>query len=294
MSKHFLLIMAVFGGMFIAAGTEFTTNQWMIGNEVAHTQMVNGKLMLEALVPAGSNKLFLISTEIKILPEAPGASNADSSPKRIREPVLHLMLYTGDDETDFGKVGGYYGDMYAARDWRTPSLPQTNHVEILSTEDNRRIVVMVGDNGPIYSSTNSGMTWHVITNPGKYKFLLTLGPKRGGYVAEATIHPSPANQTATNPPASNWYAVGSASDGSKLVINEDPSQPAPVLSITHSDGGVVISWPAEFTGYVLQENTDFSSTNWVDVTDPVKKVGEENQVLISSPASNNFYRLRSH
>jgi hypothetical protein len=152
---------------------------------------------------------------------------------------------------------------------------------------------MVLDNGPIYSSTNSGMTWTVINAPGKYEFPLTAEPDGGGFIAAATLYPSPENQTATNSPATNWYAVGSAPDGSKLVITEDPSQPAPVLSITHAGGGVVVSWPAAFTSFVLQANNDLSTTNWVNVADPVKKAGGENQVLISSPADNNFYRLKS-
>jgi hypothetical protein len=249
MSKYLLLVMAVFGGVFFAAGADLRENQ-----------LVNP------------------------------SSKTNSGPR------LRLLMHLGNGPTKFGSVKGLHGLIYMARDWRTPSLAQTNRVDILSSEDKTRIVVMVADNGPIYSSTNSGMTWTVINTPGKYEFPLTVDLNGGGFIAAATLYPSPENQTqtATNSPATNWYAVGSAPDGSKLVITEDPSQPAPVLSITHSGGGVVVSWPAAFTGFVLQENKDLSSMNWVDVTDPVKKVGEDNQVLVSSPADNNFYRLKSH
>jgi len=112
-------------------------------------------------------------------------------------------------------------------------------------------------------------------------------------LAKATILSSPDNQTTTNSSLSNWYAVGSAPNGSKLVLTGDVSRPAPALTIAPPRGGMVISWPAEFTGYVLQENNDFTSTNWADVTNSVTVVGEKNQVFISSPAGNNFYRLRS-
>jgi hypothetical protein len=42
---------------------------------------------------------------------------------------------------------------------------------------------MVADNGPIYSSTNSGMTWLMINTPGKYEFFLTGDPIGGGFKA---------------------------------------------------------------------------------------------------------------
>ena len=111
-------------------------------------------------------------------------------------------------------------------------------------------------------------------------------------LATARIFPSPENQTVTNPPALSWYAVGSTPNGSKLVLTGDESQSAPALTITHSGEGVVVAWPAAFADFVLQENSDLTSTNWVDVTNSVNFVGGENQVNISSLGGNNFYRLR--
>jgi len=260
---------------------------------VAYSKMVDGKIVGDALVGGGSNGLFLVHAEMTPIQNPPGVPEESPPSKTDSGPSLRLWLSPGNGETKFGSVKGLHGKIYMARDLRTPSLAQTNRVDILFTEDNTRIVMMVADNGPIYSSTNSGMTWMVINTPGTYKFSLTFGPNEGGFFATATIRPSPEKRTATNSPATNWYAVGSAPDGSKLVMTADDSQPAPVLSITHSGGGMVVSWPAAFTGFVLQENSDLSTTNWVDVTDPVNKVGEQNQVLISSPADNNFYRLKS-
>ncbi len=257
MNKHFLLEAAAFGGMFVVAGADLRANQIQ--------------------EPAGTL-------------EAHPSSNTDFRP--AFEWRLHLMLIPGKDGTAVSGASGMHGKIYVAQahDWKTPGLAPTTPVEIQTGGNN--IVVMVLDNGPIYSSTNSGMTWRVINTPGTYEFPLIIGPK-GGFSAAATIYPSPANQTATNPPASNWYAVGSAPNGSKLVMTGDASQPAPALTIRHSGGGMIVSWPAEFTGYVLQENGDFSSTNWVDVTNAVNTVGGQNQVNIPSPGGNNFYRLRS-
>jgi hypothetical protein len=90
---------------------------------------------------------------------------------------------------------GLHGLMYMAGDLRTPALANTNLVDIYSSEAKTRIVVMVADNGPIYSSTNSGMTWEVINSPGEYRFPLYDDANGGGFIAAATIHPSRENQT---------------------------------------------------------------------------------------------------
>jgi hypothetical protein len=186
-----------------------------------------------------------------------------------------------------------HGLMYMARDWRTPALAQTNEVEILATIDNEIIVVMVCTNGPIYSSTNSGMAWSVINTPGKHDFPLTSAPDGEGVYAETTIHPSPENQSRAAPPAKNWYAVASGPNGSQLVLAADASHAWPTLSIVRASDLVVVSWPAAWSGFVLQENGDLSTTNWVEVKVPVQKVQDYNIVSIRSPATNNFYRLKS-
>lgn len=61
----------------------------------------------------------------------------------------------------------------------------------------------------------------------------------------------------------------------------------PTLSI---QSGVVVSWPAAFTGYFLEQNTNSATTNWDLVTNPVSVV---NQVIVPTPSGNRFYRLRA-
>ena len=73
----------------------------------------------------------------------------------------------------------------------------------------------------------------------------------------------------------------------------DSLQPAPVLSITHSANVVIVSWPSSFTGFVLQQNNDLTTANWMDVTNAVSVVDEQNQVIMPPTSSNNFYRLKS-
>jgi hypothetical protein len=42
---------------------------------------------------------------------------------------------------------------------------------------------------------------------------------------------------------------------------------------------------------VLQQNTNLSATNWSNTTNAVSAVNGQNQIIVSPPASNRFYRL---
>jgi hypothetical protein len=67
----------------------------------------------------------------------------------------------------------------------------------------------------------------------------------------------------------------------------------PVLNITLTNNEVLISWSATYTGYALQVNSNFTASNWVATTNSVVNMGGQNQVLLSLPSNNNFYRLKS-
>ncbi len=292
MNKYVLLMVPIIGGALIAGGANLRTNQLMIGDKVVDGEVNDGKIVGNRYMVV-SNEVIQVHVEVTPIPGPTEAPEQRPSSNPEFKPSLGLLLSTGVGSTTFGRVKGLHGLMYMAGDLRTPGLAKTTRVDICSSEDNARIVVMVAENGPIYSSTNSGMTWTVINTPGKYEFPLTVDSNGGGFIAAATIYPSLENQTVARSPATNWYAIGSAPDGSGLILTENISQAAPALSITHSSGGAVVSWPSAFTGFVLQANRDLSSTNWVDVPNPVKTVRQENQVFVSSSAVNTFYRLRS-
>jgi hypothetical protein len=278
---------ALIGIAFVTARAELRTNEMLIGGTPVETKVVDAKLIGQKLVGI-SNRVFLRKFEVMVDGGLPVVY--DTSTNTYSKPSLEFVLHAGDGP--FSAGSGFHGLMRKASDWKTPALAQTNRVDIMSSVDRTKIVVMVCDNGPIYSSTDSGMTWRVINTPGKYEFPLTSTPEHGGFFAEATIHPSLENQSSTNSTPPDWYVVGSASDGSNLVITSDSSQPAPVLSIKQSGGGVVVSWPTAFGSFALQATSDLNSTNWVGVTNSIDVSGGENQVFIASPIGNSFFRLR--
>jgi hypothetical protein len=240
-------------------------------------------------------KILILLAGLAVMGAEAGESNTISTNASVKNSRhgLRLMLHTGQGAGKFGGVKGLHGLLYMARNWETPKIDRTNRVDILSTDDKTRIVVMVGDNGPLYNSTNSGLTWTVTSAPGTYDFPLTIGADGGGFSASATLNQPVEKLLPVSSPTNGWYAVGKTANDGELVITSQPSQPAPVLSITRTVKGVVVAWPAQYPTYVLQKNGDLGTTNWTDVTNPVIKSGNENQVIIPPAAEGNFYRLRS-
>jgi hypothetical protein len=67
---------------------------------------------------------------------------------------------------------------------------------------------------------------------------------------------------------------------------------APTLNIQDTGtNSVVITWPLSVSSYSLEQNPDLTSTNWVAVPEEAAIVGGQNQVIVSPPVGNMFYRL---
>lgn len=277
-------------------GMTFASLWHLVKRNLLLAVVIPGSVLVVAGADWSTNKF----QELSGMPSQHSFSNFVSKPLHECLELEWLLRLPEGNEVDSGRSGKLanpvsimWGQLCVprARGWKTLNLAETNQIDLAFC--GKAIVLMVRDNGPIYSSTNSGMTWTIINTPGKYRFPLLVGPRGDGFWVKGEIRPSPEHQTSTNPPSEDWYAVVTAPNGNRLVVTSNVSQPTPALTITPSGSGVVVSWPAEFTGFVLQETSDLTTTNWVGVTNSVNVVGGENQVLISSPAGNNFYRLRS-
>src|SRR4051812_13412357 len=62
-----------------------------------------------------------------------------------------------------------------------------------------------------------------------------------------------------------------------------------VLTATNT---VVVAWPVLSSDFSLQENPILNAGAWTSVTNTTSVVGSENQVIVSPPTSNRFYRLK--
>lgn len=296
MKKTLIQISAgvMFGGAMAVASpnpADLKPNQIMIGDEVIDGVASNGIIYAHKWT-AVSNALydfqFIIDTRIK----APPGALVKGDSKRVLQT---WAVFGPGNSKNYGNVISMYGLMHVSGNWRMPPQAQTNLIDVVCSEDKTKIAVMVCDNGPIFYSTNSGTSWDVITKPRKerYYFPLVVDSERYGWYAAATIHPQSQKPNEDNPLTSSWYAVGTASDGSEMVVSGNASHLAPILSIGHADNEIILSWSSEATDFIPQKITDLVSTNWVDLTNTVNIVSNQFRVVIPATGANYFYRLKS-
>lgn len=111
----------------------------------------------------------------------------------------------------------------------------------------------------------------------------TPGSSLGGTITGAGImfHLNNANYDTFN------YADFTISGG-VLVTNPNPS-----LNITPSGGDFVISWPSSAANFVLQQNSDLTTTNWLTNSLTISNDGTNNNVSIIPGGGSFFFRLIS-
>jgi hypothetical protein len=121
--------------------------------------------------------------------------------------------------------------------------------------------------GPVYASTDAGVTWSTCDSPDQY-----------------------------------WPALAMSADGGKLVaaakdggIYTLQTTPSPSLSITVSGGNAVISWTIPSTGFGLQESSNLTGSNWTQVgmVPSLNFTNLHNQVTVPITGNSAFYRLKS-
>jgi len=73
-------------------------------------------------------------------------------------------------------------------------------------------------------------------------------------------------------------------------LSFSPALPSLCIALA-SDNRVVISWPSPSTGFVLQQNSDLATTNWMNSSFFVNDNGMAKSVTNSEPTGNLFFRL---
>jgi hypothetical protein len=64
------------------------------------------------------------------------------------------------------------------------------------------------------------------------------------------------------------------------------------LDIKRSGTNVLLKWPSPPGGFVLEQNTNLATTNWLTVTNGSIITNGLNQVVLPRPTTNKFYRLK--
>ena len=97
----------------------------------------------------------------------------------------------------------------------------------------------------------------------------------------------------TTSPSGTKYSWGdsSAMAGMFDVPATDVSPSPPVLSIIYSGDAVIVAWPSNFTGFVLQQSSALTATNWVTLTNAPANAGTNSQIVLPISSGQQFFRL---
>ena len=101
--------------------------------------------------------------------------------------------------------------------------------------------------------------------------------------------------TIGQPDASGAMAGGnySLTGGFWSLISIVQTPGSPLLTIQWINPTTVkVSWPSPSTGFVLQQNNDLKTANWINYSDTANDDGTTKSVTISPPAGNVFFRLK--
>ena len=84
----------------------------------------------------------------------------------------------------------------------------------------------------------------------------------------------------------------SVTGGFWALINVVQTPGAPTLTVTQSGNNVMVSWPSPSTGFVLQQNGNLATANWITSGFTVSSNSTTMSITIPSPAGNLFFRLK--
>lgn len=152
----------------------------------------------------------------------------------------------------------------------------------------------------------------------RYPLLVTIGanppphsavdtsvfPSNGGMTTGDGVYTNGTTATVTATPNVGYKFVNWTENGTVVstaasysftnVLNQSLTAnfvATPQLSFSTQPNALVLTWPTNFGGFVLQQNPDLAVTNWSNATNAVSVVGTNNRLIISPLIGNGFLRL---
>ncbi|MGD0209290.1 MAG: hypothetical protein ABSC89_16965 [Verrucomicrobiota bacterium] len=277
------------------------------GNTWTQTSSPNSSSWRAVASSADGNKLFaaIYNGSIYLLTNSGTTWTTSSAPSK--EWTWLASSADGTKVAATAQNDKIYSSTDSGMSWTATGSSNDSWSSIASSADGTRLVASSG--GGVYVSTNSGGSWTLVnTNSGQVASSadgtkLVIG---GGSIY--TSSNSGLTWVSNSAPVSyvpNYSRIASSADGCKMFaliggglpgIWTGQIAPASTLNINSSAStGAVLSWLVPSTNFVLQQNSDLSTTNWTDVTDtPVLNLTNlQNQVILSPSGSNVFYRLKT-
>ncbi len=216
---------------------------------------------------------------------------------------LAAGAYPNEGQTNYG---GIYVSTNSGNTWTQTSAPNEEWISIASSANGTNLAAAEYGGG-IYVSTNSGSTWMQTSAYSEYWNSIASSSDGTKLAAAAWNYAifvstnSGSTWARTGPLDVAWNSIASSSDGTKLAAEvldggiytySFATPPAPSLNATLFSGYAAFSWTTTNGGnFVLQQNTNLLSTNWLNITSPVTLSGRQYQVVTPNSGGNNFYRL---
>ena len=143
----------------------------------------------------------------------------------------------------------------------------------------KRIILFIGLSVPVLACAQSyRIDW--------YKYSGGSGTSTGGvYSVSGTL----GQHDAGGPMAGGGYSL--TGGFWSLYAVSTPGAPRLTITLT-STNTVLISWPSPSIGFVLQQNSNLASTNWVNAPQTPTDNGASVSVVVNPPTGNLFYRLQ--
>jgi hypothetical protein len=218
----------------------------------------------------------------------------------VGEGTIHHSLDAGITWTEASALSKYKSLSYVA-----------------SSADGTKLVA-VTHGGSIYTSGDSGATWESTSAPvddwsavaSSADGTILLAVRWWG--TDDIIYPELSTNSGggwapAGVPAGLWNSVACSSAGNYFVAAgygriailhspppAPPMAPSPHLAVSRSGGNLGLSWLVPSTPFVLQQNSDLRSPDWVAVPTPptLNLTNLHYEVTLAPGLGASFYRLR--
>jgi photosystem II stability/assembly factor-like uncharacterized protein len=171
-------------------------------------------------------------------------------------------------------TGSIYTSTNSGLTWTSNNAPSLQWISVASSADGTRLVAV--GNHAVYFSTNAGTVWSQ-QSTGNYQDFVSVAMTADG-----------DRMFAINGGSTGGFFFGAG--GSVYTAGFIPS---PVLQPTALPAGLLLSWTVPSTNFVLQQNLDLTTANWVTLTNlpTLNFTNLQDQVLLSPSNTSGFYRL---
>ena len=139
-----------------------------------------------------------------------------------------------------------------------------------------------------------GMTDLISCNQGNNTLTVLTNNSSGifGFNATLNVGGGPESLTAADVNGDGRVDLisGNWNDGTLTVLTNAATF-LPRLTLTRPGNSVIVSWPAIWANWTLQQNTNLQPDNWSSFTGTIGNDGTTKRATNSSPAGNRFFRL---